>query len=60
VPTTARKVVVYETVYDIPGPRCLVPVDKLYEWTKTAAGKRPYAVALADRGRWLWPGCHDA
>jgi len=30
--------------------RCLVPVDNFYEWKKTAAGKQPYAVALADRG----------
>jgi putative SOS response-associated peptidase YedK len=30
--------------------RCLVPVDNFYEWAKTAAGKQPYALALADRG----------
>jgi putative SOS response-associated peptidase YedK len=30
--------------------RCLVPVDNFYEWKKTAAGKQPYANALADRG----------
>jgi putative SOS response-associated peptidase YedK len=30
--------------------RCLVPVDNVYEWKKTATGKQPYAVALADRG----------
>jgi putative SOS response-associated peptidase YedK len=30
--------------------RCLVPVDNFYEWEKTAVGKQPYAVALADRG----------
>ena len=30
--------------------RCLVPVDNFYEWKKTAAGKQPYAIALADRG----------
>jgi putative SOS response-associated peptidase YedK len=31
--------------------RCLVPVDKLLcEWKKTATGKQPYAIALADRG----------
>ena len=29
--------------------RCLVPVDNFYEWKKTATGKKPYAVALADR-----------
>jgi putative SOS response-associated peptidase YedK len=29
---------------------CLVPVDNFYEWKKTATGKQPYAVALADRG----------
>jgi putative SOS response-associated peptidase YedK len=30
--------------------RCLVPVDSFYEWRKTATGKQPYALALADRG----------
>src|SRR5713101_1134913 len=30
--------------------RCLVPVDNFYEWKKTAVGKQPYAIALADRG----------
>src|SRR5262249_31480588 len=30
--------------------RCLVPVDNFYEWAKTASGKQPYAIALADRG----------
>ena len=30
--------------------RCLVPVDNYYEWKKTANGKQPYAIALADRG----------
>ena len=30
--------------------RCLVPVDSFYEWKKTASGKQPYALALADRG----------
>jgi putative SOS response-associated peptidase YedK len=29
--------------------RCLVPVDNFFEWKKTAIGKQPYAVALADR-----------
>jgi hypothetical protein len=29
--------------------RCLVPVDNFYEWAKTAAGKQPYALALAGR-----------
>jgi putative SOS response-associated peptidase YedK len=29
--------------------RCLVPVDNFYEWAKTAVGKQPYAIALADR-----------
>ena len=28
--------------------RCLVPVDNFYEWKKTATGKQPYAIALAD------------
>jgi len=27
-----------------------VPVDNFYEWRKTAAGKQPYALALAGRG----------
>jgi putative SOS response-associated peptidase YedK len=26
-----------------------VPVDSFYEWKKTAPGKQPYAIALADR-----------
>jgi putative SOS response-associated peptidase YedK len=30
--------------------RCLVPVDNFYEWKKTATGKQPYAIALADQG----------
>jgi len=30
--------------------RCLMPVDNFYEWKKTATGKQPYAIALADRG----------
>jgi putative SOS response-associated peptidase YedK len=30
--------------------RCLVPADNFYEWKKTATGKQPYALALADRG----------
>src|SRR5258708_15475180 len=30
--------------------RCLVPVENFYEWKKTASGKQPYAIALADRG----------
>ena len=30
--------------------RCLVLVDNFYEWKKTATGKQPYAIALADRG----------
>src|SRR5215468_1440686 len=29
--------------------RCLVPVDGFYEWKKTATGKQPYAIVLADR-----------
>jgi putative SOS response-associated peptidase YedK len=29
--------------------RCLVPVDSFYEWKRTATGKQPYAIALADR-----------
>jgi putative SOS response-associated peptidase YedK len=30
--------------------QCLVPVDNFYGWRKTATGKQPYAIALADRG----------
>ena len=30
--------------------RCLVTVDNFCEWKKTATGKQPYAIALADRG----------
>src|SRR5258708_3826168 len=30
--------------------RCIVPVDNFYEWKKSAAGKQPYAVGLADGG----------
>jgi putative SOS response-associated peptidase YedK len=30
--------------------RCLGPVDSFYEWKKTATGKQPYTIALADRG----------
>jgi putative SOS response-associated peptidase YedK len=30
--------------------RCPIPVDNFYEWKKIAAGKQPYAIALADRG----------
>jgi putative SOS response-associated peptidase YedK len=30
--------------------RCLVPVDNLFEWKKTASGKQPYAIALKSRG----------
>jgi hypothetical protein len=30
--------------------RCLLPVDNFYEGKKTATGKQPYAIALADRG----------
>src|ERR1700732_4002521 len=29
--------------------RCLVPLDSFYEWKKTATGKQPYAIALANR-----------
>jgi putative SOS response-associated peptidase YedK len=29
--------------------RRLVPVDNFYEWKRTATGKQPYAIALADR-----------
>jgi putative SOS response-associated peptidase YedK len=28
----------------------LVPIENFYEWKKVAAGKQPYAIALADRG----------
>jgi putative SOS response-associated peptidase YedK len=30
--------------------RCIVPVDNFYEWQKTATGKQPYAIGLADHG----------
>jgi putative SOS response-associated peptidase YedK len=33
-----------------------VPVDNFYEWKKTATGKQPYAVALADRGLMVLAG----
>ena len=43
--------------------RCLVPVDSFYEWKKTATGKQPYAIALADRGLMalagLWENWHS-
>ena len=43
--------------------RCLVPVDNFYEWKKTAAGKQPYAIALADRKLMalagLWENWHS-
>jgi len=43
--------------------RCLVPVDNFYEWKKTATGKQPYAIALADRGiialAGLWENWHS-
>jgi SOS response associated peptidase (SRAP) len=29
--------------------RCLVALDNFYEWKRTATGKQPYAIALADR-----------
>jgi hypothetical protein len=31
--------------------RYLVQVDNFYEWKKTATGKQPYAIALADKGQ---------
>jgi putative SOS response-associated peptidase YedK len=30
--------------------RCVVPVNRFYEWKKIGTGKQPYAIALADRG----------
>jgi putative SOS response-associated peptidase YedK len=43
--------------------RCLVPVDNFYEWKKTATGKQPYAIALADRTLMalagLWETCRS-
>jgi putative SOS response-associated peptidase YedK len=43
--------------------RCLVPVDNVYKWRKTATGKQPYALALADRGimalAGLWKNWHS-
>ena len=42
---------------------CLAPVDNFYERKKTATGKQPYAVALADRGLMglagLWANWHS-
>ncbi len=37
--------------------RCLVPLDSFYEWKKTAAGKQPYAITLADRRLMGMGGC---
>jgi putative SOS response-associated peptidase YedK len=39
--------------------RCLVPVDNFYEWKKTAAGKQPYAVGLADGGLMALAGLRE-
>jgi len=43
--------------------RCLVPVDSFYESQKTATGKQPYAIALADHGimalAGLWENWHS-
>ena len=40
-----------------------MPVDNFYEWRKTATGKQPYALALADRGimalAGLWENWHS-
>jgi len=40
-----------------------VPVDNFYEWKKTATGKQPYAIALADRKLMalagLWENWHS-
>ena len=33
-----------------------MPVDNFHEWKKTATGKQPYAIALADRGLMALPG----
>jgi putative SOS response-associated peptidase YedK len=40
--------------------RCLVPVDNFYEWKKTATGKQPYAIALANRGLMALAGLWEA
>jgi putative SOS response-associated peptidase YedK len=40
--------------------RCLVPADNFYEWKKTANGKQPYALALADRGIMALAGLSSA
>jgi putative SOS response-associated peptidase YedK len=40
--------------------RCLVPVDNFYEWKKTATGKQPYAIALADRRLMALAGLWEA
>ncbi len=44
--------------------RCLVPVDRFYEWQRTEAARTPYAIAASD-GRplalaGLWAGWKDA
>jgi putative SOS response-associated peptidase YedK len=39
--------------------RCLVPLDNFYEWKKTAVGKQPYAIALADRRLMAMAGLWD-
>ncbi len=36
--------------------RCLVAADGFYEWQKTAAGKQPWRVCLADRGPFAFAG----
>ena len=36
-----------------------MPVDNFYEWKKTAAGKQPYAIALADRRLMALAGLWD-
>jgi putative SOS response-associated peptidase YedK len=40
--------------------RCLVPVDNFYEWKKTATGKQPFAIALADRKLMALAGVRDS
>jgi putative SOS response-associated peptidase YedK len=39
--------------------RCIMPINNFYEWKKTATGKQPYAVALADGGLMALAGLWD-
>ncbi len=39
--------------------RCLVPADGFYEWRRTAAGKQPYLIRLAEGGAFAFAGLWD-